>query len=252
MVNWISKEDIREKLEESFNKFKIPVAHRPYLTEVLYLICDEEYHDDLRREGKRIPYVFEMKYDMPLVPIEKNYYVWKKRDTEDPSLKELVRVEWKDIELSVRRHILDFINKLSFKLIVKNIPKLYGSIDITLNVNVPGLQNNYFVEVVDSQPFDLSIPPKKSGKGKGQPGRRGNPQSNLAMYILYRYFNAIKSRGVYRKIAELCKIASALNKSWLEPHLVLKKIGRVKKQEEMVTFAERFEKKYFSAFKISL
>ncbi len=78
--------------------------------------------------------------------------------------------------------------------------------------------------------------------------RKGEPQSNVAMCLLYRYFKGIKLKGIYQTIATLCNEVSTLffckgTGVPLTPETVRKRIQWTKTQKQLVEYVEGFEKK---------
>lgn len=84
---------------------------------------------------------------------------------------------------------------------------------------------------------------------KRQRGRKGEHQSNMAMYLLYRYFNHLGLKAVYVSIASLVNIFSFQfycdgKGASLSPENVRKRIQVVKKKKELCEKALDFEKNW--------
>ncbi|HDZ62090.1 MAG TPA: hypothetical protein ENH40_02965 [Nitrospirae bacterium] len=100
----------------------------------------------------------------------------------------------------------EFIYEKLFKLLVltsgitgKNYPDFTGGfLNIRYSLDICYKKDRYIIS--SSRTKELT---KSSGRG-----RKGESQSNLAMYMLYRYLKEIGFRGIYKTIASLCNAFS--------------------------------------------
>lgn len=78
-------------------------------------------------------------------------------------------------------------------------------------------------------------------------GRRGEPQSDMAMYLIYRHFKHLKLRGMYEHVADMVNEFSALffrsgSGSPLSPDNVRKRIQWAKKQKDIDEYVDSYER----------
>ncbi len=113
---------------------------------------------------------------------------------------------------------------------------------------IPFLDNkeSYIVKSINTEPFKN---PDIETVQKSNRGRKGEPQSDAVMYMLYRYFKRIKLRGIHQAIATLCNEFSSLffrkgKGAPLSSDNVRKRIQWTKDQKHLVEYAERFEEKW--------
>lgn len=77
-------------------------------------------------------------------------------------------------------------------------------------------------------------------------GRTGEPQSDMAMYLVYRHFKHLKLKRIYERIADMVNEFSALfsrngSGSALSPDNVRKRIQWVKKQKDIENYVCDYE-----------
>lgn len=120
---------------------------------------------------------------------------------------------------------------------------LEGTINLSYTFDTELDRNLYRLSVVEK------INLQKSPKKKKQRGKRGEPESDIAMYLLYRYFKRLKIKNFYDLIAILCNNYSVLfykspYGAPLSAEMVRKRIQWVKKRNKFVEWAKGFERKY--------
>ncbi len=169
---WSSKDILREIASKGGKVF--------YVIEVLRLIKDEEEISRLRQQGREVPYLwsFYSRRVKPVLASETNLQVLEV----DEGLPEVVL------------HTLDRINDLS-QLMIQNLPGR-GDLTISCNLSLKDDSKEYSLLATHKVYIRGPITPAEE---TGQRGRRGEPQSNVAMYLLYQYFRSMEIRNIYIK-----------------------------------------------------
>lgn len=239
------------ELKEIFDRIKEAGGDAGYVVNVLSLIWREEYEwkEELDSKGK-LPKIthFHPGYVLEARRYEKDRPV----EVKNPHLNLPASVKGKLAEMNVL--IINMEDR------VRDV--LSGDLKIIVNgkesrLSVDGSKLTLRLEqevVCDGERYVLTlsqtgIEPPIEVDIKKQRGRKGEHQSNMAMYLLYRYFNRLCLKAVYVSIASLVNIFSFQfycdgKGASLSPENVRKRIQVVKKKQELCDKALDFEKNW--------
>lgn len=240
-----------DELKEIFDRIKEAGGDAGYVVSVLSLIWREEFErkEELDSKGK-LPkathfhpgYVLEARRYEKGMPVE----------IENPHFNLPASVKGKLFEMNVliinmEDRVKDVLSGV-LKIIV-NGKESRLSVDgskLTLRLEQEVVCDNERYIVTLSQ---TGIEPPIEVDIKRQRGRKGEHQSNMAMYLLYRYFNRLGLKGVYVSIASLVNIFSLHfycdgKGASLSPENVRKRIQVVKKKKELCEKALDFERNW--------
>ncbi|MEW5949007.1 MAG: hypothetical protein AB1711_06305 [Thermodesulfobacteriota bacterium] len=135
------------------------------------------------------------------------------------------------------------LQEMKKKLSIKNDPfapegRLTATYDLEVSCN-----NERYVLTYTHTPFQ-----KDSHKKGTRRGKRAEWQSNLAMYLLYRYFQRLGIRPIYESIASLVnefslwRFCNEAGGAPLTPENVRKRVQWVRKRKTLVAYAMEWEK----------
>lgn len=240
-----------DELKEIFDRIKEAGGDAGYVVNVLSLIWREEFErkEVLDSQGK-LPETthFHPGYVLEARRYEKDRPV----EVENPHFNLPASVKGKLFEMNVLminmeerlKDVLSgglkmFFNGKEFRLSVDG-----GKLTARLEQEVVCDGERYIVTLSQTgiePPIEVDI--------KRQRGRKGEHQSNMAMYLLYRYFNRLGLKGVYVSIASLVNIFSLHfycdgKGASLSPENVRKRIQVVKKKKELCEKALDFERNW--------
>lgn len=241
-----------DELKAILDRIKEAGGDAGYVVNVLSLIWREEFErkDELDSKGK-LPEAthFHPGYVLEARRYEKDRPV----EVENPHFNLPASVKGKLFEMNVL--IINMEDR------VRDV--LSGALKIIVNgkesrLSVDGSKLTLRLEqevVCDNERYVLTLsqtgiePPIELNNKKQQRGRKGEHQSNMAMYLLYRYFNRLGLKAVYVSIASLVNIFSFQfycdgKGASLSPENVRKRIQEVKKKKELCEKALDFEKNW--------
>lgn len=207
-----------------------------YVLAVLTLIRDEELCYPSRHSGRYVPYPWEFRDNKTLLLSE-------------IPVKILKRVDDKFVELDINEapdFLTDKMKDYVKCILTMRAGEFAKSISNVTCGLIPFLdsEETYIVKSINTEPCnDIDIGTVQ----KSNRGRKGEPQSNVAMYLLYRYFKRIKLRGIHQAAATLCNEFSSLFfrpgiGAPLIPENVRKRIQWTGTQRHLVEYAERFRR----------
>ncbi len=208
-----------------------------YVLDVLSLIRDEELCSELSKQGGKILYVWEIGSFRPFLFAESFFNL--REEYEDGSTKEI------DLQ-EAPEHIVKVFEKVKDPIFKVPIPPP-DKITFSYRRKLKRGRKEYLIEAFHTfYPIEAQC---KEAEGRKSKGRRGEPQSDVAMYLLYTYFQEIGLKGIYRKIAALVNSYSVRffcspEGAPLSPENVRKRIQWVKKKEFLVKFAKEYRQNW--------
>ncbi len=213
-----------------------------YVIGVLDLIRDEENIAWMKQRGRDVPYLWTL-YSRKLKPVlmsETNLQITEKASSQEPKPAEPENLPEQVI------HALNKINDLS-QLMIQKIPGR-GDLTITCNLSLNDNSREYFLQATHKVYMHAEAESSCSSEETRKRGRRGEPQSDVAMYLLYRYFRALGITNVYEKIAVL---TNNYSRKFFRPPMgaalsnenVRKRIQWLKKRPDLLSFAEAFSER---------
>ena len=242
--------DAISEVKEIFDRIKESGGDAGYVAKVLSLIWTEEF--ERKEKPPEMTYV-RSPLDLDVKRYDKDRLV----EVGDSSnnLPEPLRGKWlleMHLILIPLEHRLSEILYGDSKIVLsgkKFRPVETNGSKLTIRLEQEAVCDNERYVVTLSQ---SGIEPPVSSDVKRQRGRKGEHQSNLAMYLLYRYFNCLGLKAVYKSIAVLVNSFSLLfycdgkgaSGASLSPENVRKRIQLVKKKKELCDKALEFEKNW--------
>lgn len=233
----IDRQALIEKIQHTLKNINISEKGLSYIADVMSFIHDEELCHPHRQKGRYMPYPWELKDNKTLLISETSLCIEKRINGK------YTEIDIKDAPEFIMNKIKDFLKPL---LEMKASQFARGRIDTICNL-IPFTDDgeSYIITLKNTLPLNnINIESIK----KDKKGRRGEPQSDMAMYLLYRYFKSIKLKRIYQTIATLCNEASTLffckgTGSPLTPETVRKRIQWTKTREHIVEYVEGFERR---------
>lgn len=207
-----------------------------YILNILELIHDEEICYPFRQKGRRIPYPWEFKKANPILLSEREISIKKIENGKEVELKNS-----DPLPVSLIKRLKRIVD--SIILLRENNENLEGNINLSFQLDTKLADISYRISIVENMNLQRSI------KKRNKKGKRGEPQSDVAMYLLYRYFKLLKIKNIYNLIALLCNNYSIYfyrppQGAPLSAETVRKRVQWVKKRKRLIEWAERFEIKY--------
>jgi hypothetical protein len=226
-----------ERAQRTLKSIHISEKGLSYIADVLSFIHDEELCYPHRQKGRYMPYPWELKDSKTLLSSETSLCIKKRINGE------YTAIDIKDAPECIMNKMKDFLKTL---LEMKANQFARGKIDTICNL-MPFTDDgeSYIIPLKNTLPLNnIGIESIK----KNKKGRRGEPQSDMAMYLLYRYFKGIKLKEIYQTIATLCTEVSTLFfckgiGSPLTPETVRKRIQWTKTRKHIVEYVEGFERR---------
>ena len=238
--------DFLKKTRHILGYIKNKKGNLLYVMDVLGLVKDEELCQPLRETGREIPYVWELHSKRMRPVLFSEMQIAIKRACKNNRFEEI------DIQ-EVPKPVFEVFETLKDNPPdVKWTVPVSGKLILTYNLRIPYGQEYYLLEASETVLLDELLAKKEVKKSRG---RRGEPQSDVAMYLLYLYFRKIGIKGIYEKIAMLVNNFSTRffcppQGAPLNPENVRKRIQWVKKKDFLVEFATGYQQKWCNKYYI--
>lgn len=251
-----------EQLQDVFDRIKKAGGDIKYVIHALSLIWKEEH---LYIHGKKHPVEDknspEILTDTTLSEIRKRHKD-KFVDISDESIPEFIRKKMRELEAglfwatfnlpdTLRKRPKNItinaaspeINEAISNLLIAN-PDIDGRYTITYEREISYNNEMYILKTSATQSL-INF----TKRCRGRRGRKGQPKSNLSMYLLYRYFKRLGLRDIYSSIALPVNQFTHLFfrkgvGAPLSPDNIRKRVQWVKKQTELLNLASEWEKRW--------